>query len=173
MVKAYLLDNQDRSYSTDDLAKIGVLYFSLNPSSYENDGSLDKIMNERNYGHKSIVTINDTLPNFDQMLVKFFDEHIHLHEEIRFFLDGCGFFDVRNEKDEWVRIYLEAGDLIIVPAGLFHRFKLHDNMYAKVMRLFLKDTEPVWTAYTKSLPETSKMEAHLQYNEFIKKQFSL
>lgn len=42
--------------------------------------------------------------------------------QIRYILDGQGFFDVRSEGNEWVRIRCEKDDLLILPAGIYHRF---------------------------------------------------
>ena len=43
---------------------------------------------------------------------------------MRLVLDGSGNFDVRDLNDDWIRIEVLPGNLIIIPTGLFHRFTL-------------------------------------------------
>ncbi|KAL8667125.1 MAG: hypothetical protein Q9202_001047 [Teloschistes flavicans] len=99
-------------------------------------------------------------PAYDEKVRMFFNEHLHEDEEIRYVLDGEGFFDVRGVQDEWVRIRLEKGDLIVLPAGIYHRFTTDSNNYIKAMRLF-KD-EPKWTPLSRA-PELDNNPARKEY----------
>ena len=51
-----------------------------------------------------------------------YTEHFHPDEEIRFILNGGGYWDFRDINDCWVRLSICKNDLIIIPPGMYHRF---------------------------------------------------
>ena len=104
-----------RAVSIDYLSQLGVLYHHCPSVS-----SVDKIASERTYKNRDeiIVSPEKMGPLYEEKVRMFFNEHLHEDEEIRYILDGSGFFDVRNRSDEWVRIRLEKEDLIILPSGI-------------------------------------------------------
>ncbi len=99
----------------------------------------------RRYSFEDTVRISrNSMPDYDAKLAMFYTEHIHADEEVRYVLDGGGYFDVRRESDgAWVRVATRAGDMIVLPAGLYHRFTLDEGDFIVANRLFVG--EPVWT----------------------------
>jgi len=146
----------------DKLNELGVLSWEgLNAADIENDETFKKIRSERGYTYNDRITCHpDTLPDYEKKIKSFFEEHIHTDEEIRLVLDGTGYFDVRDENDKWIRIGMGAGDMIVLPAGIYHRFTLDEKDYIKAMRLFVG--EPVWTPYNRPCDSMDARKSYVQ-----------
>ncbi|XP_071549341.1 acireductone dioxygenase-like [Panulirus ornatus] len=159
MVQAWYIDNDSGDVRLEHhlsppqfvdlenlLRKTGVMYWKLDPENCESEGKLNQIRSEKGYSFMDIIEISpEKLPDYEEKIKLFYKEHIHKDEEIRFILKGSGYFDVRDEADKWIRIEATAGDLLILPAGIYHRFTPDIKNYTKAMRLF--SGEPVWTPY--------------------------
>lgn len=159
--------NQDVPLSA--LAELGVLYWSLDPAGLEADpysGELGRIRTARSYKNHDIITVSpDKLPNYETKIKSFFEEHLHEDEEIRCTIEGQGFFDVRRDRDQaWIRILVQAGDMIVLPAGLYHRFTLDVTNYIKVIRLF--QDAPRWEAINRGekAEHTKAREVYLKFS---------
>jgi 1,2-dihydroxy-3-keto-5-methylthiopentene dioxygenase len=100
---------------------------------------LDAFATAQGYIEQDVVALTPQTPNLDAICAKFVDEHHHDADEVRFVLEGEGIFDIRDSADAWMRVVVEAGDLIVVPAGRHHRFLLTDAKMIRCVRLF-KDT---------------------------------
>lgn len=176
MVQAYIHDGNDSvdlrephnsgtPVTLEELGKLGVFYKYL-----ETQEDVDALARERNYKNRDIVNISpSTFPDEQTLKAKldiFYKEHLHEDEEIRYCLDGEGYFDVRNpHTGDWVRVKFERNDLLIVPAGIFHRFTLTTANYVKALRLF--QDEPKWHAINK--PEADSNPVHLEYVQSLSK----
>ncbi|KAL3425635.1 ard ard family [Phlyctema vagabunda] len=151
------LHDSGRDVPAEYLSQLGVLYYRMLDLE-----QVDKLAADRSYKNRDVITVSPEKMGdvYEEKVKSFFNEHMHEDEEIRYVRDGTGFFDVRSEGDEWVRIQLEKDDLIVLPAGIYHRFTTDSKNYIQAMRLF-KD-EPKWTPLNRS-PEVDVNPYRKQY----------
>ncbi len=145
-MNAFLLDDSERrELTSEELAREGVLNRRLEtePNSYQ--PTMDWLKDKNGYIEQDTVELKPAMPNLEEICHKFIDEHRHDEDEIRFVLLGEGIFDIRSSKDQWMRVKVEQGDLIVVPAGRYHRFTLTDKKMIRCVRLF-KDKSG-WVPY--------------------------
>ncbi|TRY71599.1 hypothetical protein TCAL_00988 [Tigriopus californicus] len=140
----------------------GVTHYKLNPATLATDGVLEGIKQDRGYNYEDCCEISKgTLPDYEVKIKNFFTEHIHTDEEIRFVEKGSGYFDVRDKNDRWIRIECLEGDLIILPAGIYHRFTLDMNNYIKARRFFCG--EPIWTPHNRPADHFKERQSYVSW----------
>ncbi|KAK4703331.1 hypothetical protein P7C70_g2883, partial [Phenoliferia sp. Uapishka_3] len=146
------------------LAKLGLLA----KSDVDMD-AVEVVVKERNYKNRDVIKVSkEGLGDlYESKLLGFFREHMHEDEEIRYIQEGEGYFDVRDSTDaRWIRVSMLPGDLLVLPAGIYHRFTLTDSNYVQALRLF-KD-EPKWIPYDRST-ETDANPYRKEYVEEVLK----
>jgi len=173
-MKAYWYDNQSgdqrephdsgRPATEDDLSRLGVLYKHCPTIE-----AVDVIAQERGYKNRDEICVSPATMGavYEDKVKMFFAEHLHEDEEIRYILDGEGYFDVRGQADEWIRICLVKDDMIILPAGIYHRFTTNEQNYVKAMRLF--QDEPKWTPLNRGVDVDANLHRKTYVDTVLKK----
>jgi 1,2-dihydroxy-3-keto-5-methylthiopentene dioxygenase len=134
-MKAHWLSEQGE-ITAGELNDNGVYYTALATDEASYQAPLDRIKRERGYVEQDQVALSPVTPNLDAICAKFVDEHFHDDDEVRFVLEGEGIFDIRSRDDRWMRVFVERGDLIIVPKDRHHRFMLTESKSIRCVRLF-------------------------------------
>ncbi|KAG2216294.1 hypothetical protein INT45_012766 [Circinella minor] len=174
-MRAYVYDTKDTSdkreahdtginKTVEDLKHIGVLYWHIGGPTAMDD--LNALAKERDYKNRDEICVSPATMGdaYEEKLKIFFAEHLHEDEEIRYVVDGTGYFDVRDQDDVWIRIQVEKNDMLVLPAGIYHRFTADTNNYIKAIRLF-KD-EPKWVAINR--PDADDNKHRNEYLQTIK-----
>lgn len=135
-MKLTWLESPDAAIDPIELAKVGVVHerMAVDPVAYQ--PTLDSLKRERHYVEQDIVELAPDTPELPAICAKFSAEHLHTDDEVRYVLEGEGIFDIRSADDRWMRVVVEAGDLLVVPAHLHHRFLLTDKQHIRCVRLF-------------------------------------
>eukprot|EP00483_Globobulimina_turgida_P004629 UN04638 len=110
---------------------------------------IDEIMQRFNFKTNDIISITPSSQKKQAFRKKFLDEHIHIDDEVRYFVDGSGCFYIHlAERSEVIRVECCKGHLLIVPANTKHWFDMGPRPYFKMIRFF--GIEEGWVAkYTK------------------------
>ncbi len=145
---AYFLDEPQTAIGGAKLNEEGIFYVHMSTDRAVYAEPLAALCAERGYISQDQVHLSATTPNLEPLLDKFFSEHLHTDEEIRFVLEGEGIFDLRDKDDRWMRVHVVPGDLIIVPPHKYHRFALTDARLITCKRLF--QNQDGWAAINRN-----------------------
>ena len=135
-MKLSWLDAPESPITAADLAQVGVYHERLELDPLDFQPALDRLKAARGYVAQDIVELRPDTPDLPAIQAKFAGEHLHTDDEVRFVLAGEGIFDIRSADDRWMRVVVEAGDLLVVPADLHHRFFLTERAAIRCVRLF-------------------------------------
>lgn len=130
--KHFPLGNIGKLLTPDELWEQGIEVTSFPPTD-EGRAAVKAFAIQQSYPVSDEVSLDQdsTQP---ETLTAFATEHRHTTDEVRWVLEGKGVFDVRGLNDQWIRINVVAGDLLILPARRWHLFILMKRI--KVARLF-------------------------------------
>ncbi|CCW64451.1 unnamed protein product [Phytomonas sp. EM1] len=121
----------------------------------------EALVKEMGYYAYDVITISEEVmgDEFEEMAERHFSEHTHDDDEVRFIIDGEGYFDIRDVDDRWIRMLCRTGDCIVLPAGCYHRFTTTFSKYTMAIRLFKKN--PKWISLSRK--DGSATESHMRY----------
>lgn len=161
MVRAWYMDDSDLDQRyphmpeptefcrLEKLKELGVDYWWFDPEKYIEDPEYEQMKRDKGFCYQDECLVSPSaMEKYDEKVKSFYEEHMHKDDEIRFVIGGSGYFDVRDKDDKWVRIEVTSGDMIVLPAGIYHRFTVDMNDYIRAIRLFAG--EPVWTPYPRT-----------------------
>jgi 1,2-dihydroxy-3-keto-5-methylthiopentene dioxygenase len=98
---------------------------------------IDRLCAAHGFQSVDVVSIAPDHPQREAMRGKFLDEHVHVEDEIRFFVAGSGLFSL-HVGDHVYEIRCEAGDLIGVPDGTRHWFDMGPSPSFVAIRFFTR-----------------------------------
>ena len=102
-------------------------------AAYQDD--IDRLVAEEGYATVDVVSLDAGHPDKDVLRAKFWQEHTHSEDEVRFFVAGSGLFTLHLD-DGIYEALCTAGDFISVPAGTKHWFDMGPEPSFACLRLF-------------------------------------
>ncbi|HEX5647675.1 MAG TPA: hypothetical protein VFX56_11950 [Nitrospira sp.] len=103
-----------------------------------NDPWLKPFMEQHGYRTADVIRVTPATPNLPAIREKFFREHTHSEDEVRFFVEGEGLFWFHQDipDADVFSVRCSAGDLLAVPADTKHWFDLGLEPRVCAIRIF-------------------------------------
>ncbi|HMV42121.1 MAG TPA: acireductone dioxygenase [Leptospiraceae bacterium] len=144
-VKKFLHDHgvEYDHWVVPDSAKIFTSKQVLSDSEKENllltvNDRFEYLKNKEGYTTRDLVVLHPEVPGIHDMLAKFDKVHTHSDVEVRYIIDGSGYFGFVAKEGNFL-VHVFESDFISVPKGTQHWFTLDDKLRIKAVRYF-KDT---------------------------------
>lgn len=93
------------------------------------------LQKEQGYKTRDLIVLHPDVPGLGDLLAKFDKVHYHTDEEVRYILDGSGYFGFVGKQEKFL-VHVTASDFISVPPDTKHWFYLDDKMRIKAVRYF-------------------------------------
>jgi 1,2-dihydroxy-3-keto-5-methylthiopentene dioxygenase len=104
----------------DDLRSEGIAFEVFEPATI--DATSERFAQALGLPQRTQVTRAGGNPRDDAALAKEGDEHAHVADEVRLVAEGVVVYDVlSHDGARWLRLWLGAGDAIVIPAKRYHR----------------------------------------------------
>ncbi len=98
----------------------------------------EKLKSKQGYQSRDITVLHPEVPDLDTLLAKFDRCHTHDDDEVRYVIDGSGFFGFVKTGGQQAMMKVEAGEYICVPAHTEHWFELGPSRRIKTIRYFTR-----------------------------------
>jgi 1,2-dihydroxy-3-keto-5-methylthiopentene dioxygenase len=111
------------------------------------DDRFEFLQATKGYTSRDLVVLHEDMPERAAMLAKFAAIHYHTDDEVRYVLDGRGYFGFVEPDGGQLLLEVTAGDYINVPARTEHWFVMREAPRIKAVRYFI-DTSGWTPVYT-------------------------
>ena len=130
-----------------------VTELNISDPLFKYKNQIEKLKKKFGYMTADCCSLNTSNPNLNKMLEPFKKEHHHTDDEVRFTVEGEGIFGVNPLTDPSFEVYVERGDLLVVPAMTRHWFELTEKKNICCIRIFKEN--PKWEAVYEMTPKVS------------------
>jgi len=95
----------------------------------------EHLQQTQGYKTRDLIVLHPAVEGLDGMLSKFDKVHYHTDDEVRYILDGSGYFGFVTDSEKFL-VHVGKSDFISVPKNTNHWFSLDEKKRIKAVRYF-------------------------------------